>query len=227
MTPDPDAVLKALDQIEQKGNLSNDIQRALVWSRLQLFDRMNNRAKSEEYIRKLAAAGIPTWQVEYLYPWIRDRKDIEQRMKLAGLVRPAVNNQPEMDRRFAMLIIEDLLINKDATAANEQARAFIKQYPKSGDAWRLLARSSEAVDQPFEADRAWNVITDNAVPTMPIWWEGMLSRVRIRTKSNRPDEACPLLKQLEKQRSYLPAEFKAQFSAARGGAQCATARAAN
>ena len=225
--PDPDAVLKALDQIEQKGGLSNDIQRALVWSRLQLFDRMNNGAKSEEYIRKLAAAGIPTWQVEYLFPWIRDRKDIEQRMKLAGLVRPAVKNQPEMDRRFAMLIIEDLLIKKEASAANEQARAFIKQYPKSGDAWRLLARSSEAVDQPFEADRAWNVITDKAVPTMPIWWEGMLSRVRIRTKSNRPDEACPLLKQLEKQQSYVPAEFKAEFSAARSGAQCTTVRAAN
>jgi len=222
--PDPDAVLKALDQIEQKGNLSNDIQRALVWSRLQLYDRMSDGSKSEQYIRKLAAAGIPTWQVEYLYPWIKERKDIDQRMTLARLVRPAVKDQPEMDRRFAMLLIEDLLLKKDGATANEQARAFIKQYPKSGDAWRLLARSSEAVDQPFEADRAWNVITDKAVPTMPIWWEGMLSRVRIRTLSNRPDEACPLLKQLEKQQQYVPAEFKAQFSAARSGAQCATAQ---
>jgi hypothetical protein len=221
---DPDAVLKALDQIEQKGKLSNDIQRALVWSRLQLFDRMSDGSKSEDYIRKLASAGIPTWQVEYLYPWIKDRKDIDQRMKLARLVRPAVKDQPEMDRRFAILIIEDLLTKKDGAAANEEARAFIKQYPKSGDAWRLLARSSEAVDQPFEADRAWNVITDKAAPTMAIWWEGMLSRVRIRTKSNRPDEACPLLKQLQKQQQYLPADFKAEFNAATGGAQCATAQ---
>ncbi len=222
--PDPNAVLLALDQIELKGKLSNDIQRALVWSRLQLFDRTSDSTKSEDYIRKLAAAGIPTWQVEYLYPWVKERKDIDQRMKLARLVRPAVKDQPEMDRRFAMLIIEDLLTKKDGTSANEEARAFIKQYPKSGDAWRLLARSSEAVDQPFEADRAWNVITDKAVPTMPIWWEGMLSRVRIRTKSNRPDEACPLLQQLEKQQQYLPADFKTEFSAARGGAQCATAQ---
>jgi hypothetical protein len=225
--PDPDAVLKALDQIEQKGKLNNDIERALVWSRLQLFDRMKDPAKSEAYVAKLAGAGIAAWQVEYLYPWIRDRKDIDQRMKLARLVRPAVKDQPEMDRRFAMLIIEDLLTKKDATGANEQARAFLKQYPKSGDAWRLVARSSEAVQQPFEADRAWNVITDKAVPTMPIWWEGMLSRVRIRTQSNRPDEACPLLKQLVKQQQYVPAEFKDELNAARGGAQCATTQAAN
>lgn len=225
--PDPDAVLKALDQIEQKGKLNNDIERALVWSRLQLLDRMKDPARSEAYVRKLAGSGIPAWQVEYLYPWIKDGKDVEQRMKLATLVRPAVKDQPEMDRRFAMLIIEDLLVKKDATGANEQARAFLKQYPKSGDAWRLVARSSEAVNQPFEADRAWNVITDKAVPTMPIWWEGMLSRVRIRTQSNRPDEACPLLKQLLKQQQYVPADFKDEFNAARGSARCATAQAAN
>ncbi len=224
---DPDAVLKALDQIEQKGQLNNDIQRALVWSRLKLFDRMNDPARSEQYVRKLAGAGIPSWQVEYLYPWIKDRKDVEQRMTLARLVRPAVKDQPEMDRRFAILLIDGLLEKKDATTANDEARAFIKQYPKSGDAWRLLARTAEAVEQPFEADRAWNVITDKAVPTMPIWWEGMLSRVRIRTQSNRPDEACPLLKQLEKQQQYVPQEFKAEFSAARGGAQCATAQVNN
>ena len=225
--PDPDAVLKALEQIETKGNLSNDIQRALVWSRLQLYDRMSNDSKGEEYVRKLAAAGIPSWQLDYLVPWIKARKDVDQRLTLARLVRPTLKNQPEMDRRFGMQIIEDLLTKRDAAVANEEARAFIKKYPKSGDAWRLLARSAEAVEQPFEADRAWNVITDKAVPTMPIWWEGMLSRVRIRTKSNRPDEACPLLKQLEKHQQYLPAEFKSEFSTARGGARCTTVQAGN
>ena len=225
--PDPEAVLKALDQIEAKGNLSNDIQRALVWSRLQLYDRMSDDSQGADYVRKLAAAGIPSWQLDYLVPWIKARKDVNQRLTLARLVRPTLKNQPEMDRRFGMQIIEDLLTRHDAAMANEEARAFIKKYPKSGDAWRLLARSAEAVEQPFEADRAWNVITDKAVPTMPIWWEGMLSRVRIRTKSNRPDEACPLLKQLEKHQQYLPAEFKSEFSTARGAARCTTVQAGN
>ena len=224
---DPDAVLKALDQIEAKGNLSNDIQRALVWSRLQLYDRMSDGNKGADYVRKLAGAGIPSWQLDYLVPWIKARKDLEQRLTLARLVRPTLKNQPEMDRRFGVQIIEDLLTKHDNATANEEARVFIKKYPKSGDAWRLLARSAEAVEQPFEADRAWNVITDKAAPTMPIWWEGMLSRVRIRTQSNRPDEACPLLKQLEKHQQYLPTEFKSQFSAARGGARCTTVQAGN
>ena len=224
---DPNAVLQALDQIEAKGGLSNDIQRALVWSRLQLYNRMGDSSKGADYVRKLAAAGIPSWQLDYLVPWIRERKDVEQRLTLARLVRPTLKNQPEMDRRFGVQIIEDLLAKHDNTSANEEARTFIKKYPKSGDAWRLLARSAEAIEQPFEADRAWNVITDKAVPTMPIWWEGMLSRVRIRTKSNRPDEACPLLKQLEKHQQYLPAAFKSEFSTARSGARCVTTQAGN
>lgn len=223
--PQPDAVLKALDQIEQKGNLNNDIQRALVWSRLQLYDRMSDPSRSLEFVRALAAKGIPSWQVEYLYPFIKERKDVEQRMALAALVRPAVKAQPEMDRRFARLIIEGMLEKKDGAAAYEASREFVKQFPKSGDGWQLLAKSAEAFGQPFEADRSWSVITNKAVPTMGIWWEGMLSRARIRTQSNRPDEACPLLQQMEKHRQYLPAEFKEQFGAVREGARCATTTA--
>jgi len=220
----PEAVLKSLDQIEQKGNLSLDIQRALVWSRLQLYDRMSNAALAVAYVERLAASGIPTWQLEYLYPWIRERKDGDERLHLARVVRPAVKTQPDMDRRFAILIIEGMLEKKQAPAALEEARAFVKQYPKSGDAWKLLARSSEAAELPFEADRAWRVITDKAVPTMPIWWEGMLSRVRIRSAANRPDEACPLIAETVKHQQYLPADFKQRFATARAGASCDVAR---
>ena len=221
----PEEVLKALEQIEKKGNSNLDIRRALVWSRLQLYDRMSDSATAVAYIKQLAGVGIPAWQIEYLYPWIKARKDVEQRLELARVVRPAVKDQPEMDRRFAMQIIEDLLVKPDNAAASAEAHAFVKQHPNSGDAWRLLARSSEAFEQPFEADKAWTVITDKAVPTMPIWWEGMMSRIRIRTRSNRPDEACPLLLQTRKQQQYVPASFKDEFAKAQSGAQCATAKA--
>ena len=82
------------------------------------------------------------------------------------------------------------------------------------------------MDKPFEADSAWSVITDKAVPTMTVWWEGMLSRVRIRSASTRPEEACPLLEEIVRSQEHMPDSFRAEYDAAAGGAACATASAA-
>ena len=84
------------------------------------------------------------------------------------MVRPAVKDQPEMDRRFRAMMVETLLAQNEVEKAYDEALEFAKIYPTSGDAWKMLANASEASEQPFEADRAWGVITDKAVPTMSI-----------------------------------------------------------
>ncbi|MEX2480066.1 MAG: hypothetical protein WD928_04310 [Gammaproteobacteria bacterium] len=224
--PNPEDVLKALDFIEKKEQTNLDIRRALIWSRLQLYDRLGDMDKVNAFVGQLADKGIPSWQMEFLYPWIADREDVGQRLELARLVHPAAAQQPGMDRRFRALIIEDLLATDDAASAYEAAREFTRKHPSSGDAWKLLARSAERVDKPFEADSAWGVITDKAVPTMAIWWEGMVSRIRIRNESTRPDEACPLLEETTRSEEFLPAEQKSAYESVRADARCPTATAA-
>ena len=226
---EPEKVLSSLDKIEQKGQeeggLSLNVRRALVWSRLKLFDRLGNAQPAIDYVRRLAGAGIASWQIEYLYPWISDHKDPAGRHTLIRMVRPAVKDQPEMDRRFWAMLIETLLEQKEVESAYQEALDFAKGHPTSGDAWRLLANASEASEQPFEADRAWGVITDKAVPTMSIWWEGMLSRVRIRTHSTRPEAACPLLAELDQHGEYLPSDFKDELATVQNTAPCEVEKA--
>ena len=222
---EPEKVLEQLRRIEEKGNLSLDVRRALVWSRLKLFDRLGDSSRALEYVRGLSAQGIPSWQLEYLYPWILNRKDNAERLALVRIVRPQVEDLPDMDRRFRVMLVEILLEQADTQAAYDGALDFAKQHPTSGDAWKLLAKASEASEQPFEADRAWGVITNKAVPTMPIWWEGMLSRVRIRADSTRPEQACPLLAELDQHSEYLPANFIDELTAALGNSHCETVEA--
>ncbi|MEQ8232372.1 MAG: hypothetical protein RLW61_00915 [Gammaproteobacteria bacterium] len=224
--PNPEDVLKALDAIEKKGSSNLDIRRALAWSRLQLYDRMGDPARVAEHIRNLAAGGIPSWQMEFIYPWIAAREDIAQRLELARIAHPAAVDQPDMDRRFRNLIIGDLLELGENETAYDEARAYTKEHPSSGDAWQLLARAAEATEKPFEADRAWRVITDKAVPTMSIWWDGMLNRVRIRTHSTRPEEACPLLDELTRSTEHLPENRRETYETVRAEARCPQATAA-
>ena len=222
----PEEVLRAIDFIEKKENTNLDIRRALIWSRLQLYDRMDSGGKVSGYIATLAAQGIPSWQMAFLYPFVKERQDLKERIELARLIHPAAKEQPDMDRRFRVLIIEDLLTSGEGETAYDEARAFTKEHPSSGDAWKLLAKGAEANEHPFEADRAWTVITDKAVPTMTIWWEGMLNRVRIRTRSTRPEEACPLLVEIERSQEHMPSNLRADYEASSAGARCPTASAA-
>tara|TARA_B100000686_G_C16026587_1_gene588551 strand:- start:192 stop:545 length:354 start_codon:yes stop_codon:yes gene_type:complete len=96
---------------------------------------------------------------------------------------------------------------------------FTKAYPSSGDAWRLLGRSAERVDKPFEADRAWGVITKKAIPTQEVWWEGMISRARIRS-GRRMDQACSLLKKMIRSEEHVPKGQKKQYGQLRSSLEC-------
>src|SRR5690606_24802296 len=100
---------------------------------------------------------------------------------------------PEMERRFRLLRIENLLASGAGEAAYGEARALLLDYPRAGDGYRMLAQAAVATRRLVEADEAWRVITDKVPPTDEIWWEGMLSRVEIRAGSTRPEAACELL----------------------------------
>ena len=224
--PHPENVLTSMQNIEQKPNINLEVRRAIMWSRLQIFDRMKDYEQAHAYVEGLARTGIIAWQLEYLYPWVADRDVVAERLEYARLLKPKMGDQPEMERRFWGMLIDGLLETEQIEAAYDEAIAFAKAHPTSGDAWRLLAQSAEGSGESFEADKAWKVITDKSVPTATIWWQGMLSRVRIRRDSTRPEAACPLLSELKQHSDYLPAAMQVEYDAAHAQTECSSTQAA-
>ena len=231
--PKPEEVLKALDKIEQKmaeeaaeleipveQHVSLDIRRALIWSRLYLYNRLGDYDRILAFMTQLAAKGIPSWQVEFLYPFIADWHDISQRMELARLVHDSVKRQPEMDRRFRVLIIEGELDSGRPEVAYAAAKLFTQEHVSSGDGWRLFAKTADAMGKPFESDRAWKAITDKAIPPMDVWWEGMIGRARLRLEGNRPEEGCLLIMETVRSIKYLPSKLKTEYDAVSTSLDC-------
>ena len=103
-----------------------------------------------------------------------------------------------------------MLASDQNESAYSESIKFTKDYPSSGDAWRLLGRSAEKVDKPFEADKAWGVITKKAIPTQEVWWEGMISKARIRS-TRRLDQACSLMRKMKRSEEYLPKKLKNDY----------------
>ena len=207
----PDEMIRLLGFIVIKDNPGLSILHALLWARLQLYDRMDNWSGLTELMLALGEDSDLNLPVEALYPWIAEREDKFQRLELARLAHPSASTQPDIDRRFYRLIIEGLITMEDHDAAYDKARIFTREYPNSGDAWRLLARTAELANNPFEADRAWRVITDKLLPTTTTWWEAMLNRARIRAASTRPQQACPLLEELQRRIRYIPVSQKTAY----------------
>ena len=107
-------------------------------------------------------------------------------------------------------LICPLLKSDQNEIAYSESIKFTKDYPSSGDAWRLLGRSAEKVNKPFEADKAWGVITKKAIPTQEVWWEGMISKARIRS-TRRLDQACNLMRKMKRSEEYLPKKLKNDY----------------
>lgn len=216
----PDEMIRSLGFMIIEDVRDADIEYAMTWSRLQLYDRLDNWSKLTEMMHLLDGGNTPGLPLELVYPWIAGREDMRQQLELAQIAHPAAATLPDIDRRFYRLIIENLLSLDSQEAAHKKALAFTREHPSSGDAWRLLARTAELTGDPFTADKAWSVITDKVLPTSDIWWEGMLNRVRIRSGSTRPEQACPLLELLQRRAGHLPESQKTTYETILEDAQC-------
>lgn len=216
----PDEMIRSLGFMIIKDVRDADIEYAMSWSQLQLYDRLDNWSKLTEMMHLLDGGNSPGLPLELVYPWIAGREDMRQQLELAQIAHPAAATLPDIDRRFYRLITENLLSLDSQEAAHKKALAFTREHPSSGDAWRLLARTAELTGDPFTADKAWSVITDKVLPTSDIWWEGMLNRVRIRSGSTRPEQACPLLELLQRRAGRLPESQKTTYETILEDTQC-------
>ena len=216
----PDPMTRSLGSFVISGEPDTNVHQALSWSRLHLYDRVDNWRKLTEFMHSLNEENALKIPLELLYPWIAGREKTAQRLELAQIVHPSAAALPAMDRRFYGLIIESLVSLVDYEAAHKKALAFTREHSNSGDAWRLLARTAELTGDPFTADKAWSVITDKTLPSTDIWWEGMLNRVRIRSGSTRPEQACPLLALLRHRTGHLPDSHKTAYQSMLENTHC-------
>ena len=216
----PDEMIRSLGFMMIEDDRDAGIEYAMSWSRLQLYDRLDDWSKLTEMMHLLDEGNSPGLPLELVYPWIAGREDMRQQLELAQIAHPAAATLPDIDRRFYRLIIENLLSLDNQEAAHKKALAFTREHPSSGDAWRLLARTAELTGDPYTADKAWSVITDKVLPDSVLWWESMLNRVRIRSGSPRPEQACPLLEVLQRRAGHLPESQKTVYETILEDTQC-------
>ncbi|HMM76428.1 MAG TPA: hypothetical protein PJ986_12015 [Gammaproteobacteria bacterium] len=220
---DPAAVLEEIDRAERKPGLGAGSHRAYFWAKLRCWDRLGEPGRVREEIAKLGAAPVPSWMAEALYPWIKKQPDRALQAELAALLAPKLKPLPDMERRFRLLEIETLLALGRAEEAYAAARALIADYPKAGDAYRMLGRAAAATKRYVEADDAWAVITDKVPPSFEVWWEGMLSRIELRAASTRPEAACELTGKVAREAKAPTAELAQRWDALRRRLACAPA----
>lgn len=217
---DPAAVLKEIERAEQQPDLATASRRAFFWARLRIFDRLGDPARVREEIARLGDAPVPGWMAEALYPWVRKQPDLALQADYAALLAPKLKALPEMERRFRLLEIENLLALDRAEQAYVAARALIADYPKAGDGYRMLGKAAAATRRYVEADNAWGVITDKVPPTFEVWWEGMLSRIELRAASTRPETACELVAKVARQQAAPTRELEQRWRRLKDDVAC-------
>ena len=148
------------------------------------------------------------------------RQTLALRLELVDAMIPLMDKQPEMERRFKLMYIDDLMASNEGEKAYDTARALIKEFPRAGDGYRALAKAAQATRRLVEADNAWRVITEKVPPKEPVWWEGMLSRIEIRAASTRPATACELIVTVGKRLPAPKADFTTRYNALRQKVSC-------
>lgn len=220
---DPAAVLKEIERAEEKPGVSATSHRAYFWAKLRCWDRLGapNLARAE--IERLGDAPVPSWMAEALYPWVKKQPDLGKQAEFAALLAPKLKALPDMERRYRLLQIETLLALGRGEDAYVAARALIADYPKAGDAYRMLGKAAAATKRYVEADDAWAVITDKVPPSFEVWWEGMLSRIELRASSTRPEAACELTGKVARQAKAPTAELAERWDALKRRVDCTPA----
>ncbi len=219
--PKPEGLLKRLELAEQKtASAGISIKRSYFWSRLKIYERMGQPERLLADIQARGTNPAQSWQLEQIYPFLRKLKDLSLRLALVNALEPQLRNQPEMERRFRLQKIDDLMTLGQGEAAYKAAQALIKAYPRAGDAYRMLARAAHQTKRLIEADNAWRIITEKVPPKQDVWWEGMLSRIDIRASSTRPEAACELVLTVDKRLPAPNADFTARFAALRQRVSC-------
>lgn len=219
--PNPAGLLGRLEVAEQKSATAGlSVKRAYYWSRLKIYERLNQPERLLADIQARGATPAESWQVEQIYPFYRKLADASLRVRMVEALEPQLDKQPEMERRFRLQKIEDLVGLGRGEDAYQQALALVKEFPRAGDAYRMLAVAARSTRRLIEADNAWRIITEKVPPKQDIWWEGMLSRIDIRAGSSRPESACELLPAVARALPAPNAEFSARFAALRQRVEC-------
>ena len=188
----------------------NDIKAALLWSQLYLHKQSDEwddlLAKVEQSILLLPGS----WQTNLLFPWLPSIADMNHRLRLAKTLL-AANPEVSMDRRLRSLVVNALLTQGKQAQAYREARLFVKLHKGSGNAWQALATAADAHGRPAEAYKAWQQIGQSAEPEQDIWWESMLSRIKLQAKAAEFTTACRLLHTTGKMEKLLPPVYQDEY----------------
>lgn len=209
-----------IDRLEANPHLPFPLRDALLWSRLQLLQRTGSMEALGEFLRKLAASGPQPWQLERIYGVLHQLDEPAVVLDACEALLPMAGSASAARRRLELLRIEKLIALQRHADAQAAARSLVVADPRSGRGWMLLAEAALLNGDAYEADRAWRTVTSGTGPGTDLWWQGMEERLRIRSRSTRPQSACELLDEIAGTTAQLSEAHRARVDFAAEQARC-------
>ena len=177
----------------------------LLWSKLRVLDQLNtNRVLG--FVQELVSSGetgeaLVQREFYRFFLGKEQRREFDDLIPLVDAVYPAWAGQTQDQRQLRMMQIRARTALGHHGQAFELARAMVNEFPDSGDAWTAYARSAEAIEDYFTAERAWAKISSAQPEGAPRWREAMARRVELLSRfEDRVEDLCVALKQGQRYR---------------------------
>lgn len=196
---DDRALLKEIAALQADTKLTSAQARVLAGSKLYILDHQVGGEGLLQFVSTLPPAGIDTALDQELYAFFIELQRASRSADLAALSQawlPKLASQPPLQRQVWLLQIDALnnegLFEKALTASREMLQA----HRDSGNAWRVLAKQSEAAGDTFGAERAWAHIAAAEPEGSPQWLEVSIHRMRLLAELDDGDRGCAVQRAL-------------------------------
>jgi len=196
-------VLKEIENIytmaakDQNLQLDDSAKRVLLWSKLRALDKAGKQQQLLLFIGSLVGPGMDSAVQKEVYQFLIEKERLGQFAQLAELAEafyPALEGQTQDQRQLRLLQIRVATALGQQIEAFNMAKAMIREFPNSGDAWVTYAETAEAIDDTFTAERAWAKITSAQPDGSPRWREAMGRRIELLAGSgDRIEDLCAVI----------------------------------
>lgn len=186
---------------DQKAQLDSNVEQVLLWSKLRALNK-TDQAQLQLFITSLASKGQAGANMDgatqkEIYRFLIEkerREEFEQLIPLAEALYPALAGQTHDQRQLRLLQIRAATKVGREAEAFAMAKAMVRAFPNSGDAWTAYAESAEAIEDAFTAERAWAKISSAQPDGSPRWRAAMNRRVELLAQFvDRKQELCAVL----------------------------------
>lgn len=202
--------------------LTADVRQVLLWTRLRAQDQVDRQ-------------GLIAWlggrdskdrlEQKEIYSFLLEKERRAEHGDLVELIQvfyPALAGQTQDQRQLRLMQLRSLTALGRHVEVLELARAMVRDFPASGDAWVAYAEAAERAGDVFAAERAWSKITSAQPDGSPRWRSGMARRLDLLARlDGRHDDLCRVIADARRYRHLATDSERAALEAAADTHACA------